>query len=104
MNEIRAPIEGLTDGEASGQGGWRRAPDGIMRGHQGRVGGVVWDKIQEGRIGSAGWDGSVRGWDVETSAGIFLRVRFNYGRIDSYLLTCGVCWVARTHGQICSLY
>ncbi len=74
LNEVRPPIEGLTDGEASGEGGWRRAPDGIMRGHNGRVGGVTWDKAEEGRIWSAGWDGSVRGWDVETGAGVVVRV------------------------------
>ena len=74
VNEVRPPIEGLTDGEANGEGGWRRAPDGVMRGHKGRVGGVVWDRGDEGRIWSAGWDGSVRGWDVESGAGTVVRV------------------------------
>lgn len=66
-------IEGLTDGEV-GSGGWRRMPDGVMRGHKGRVGGVVWDKADIGRVWSAGWDGSVRGWDVETGAAAVVRV------------------------------
>jgi len=74
MNEVRGPIEGLTDGEASGDGGWRRAPDAAMRGHKGRVGGVVWDKVDEARVWSSGWDGSVRGWDVKVGAGAVVRV------------------------------
>lgn len=77
MNEVRGPIEGLTDGEASGEGGWRRMPDGIMRGHRGRVGGVIWGNGDEGKVWSAGWDGSVRGWAVETGAGIVVRVSFS---------------------------
>ena len=71
---MRGPIEGLTDGDASGEGGWRRAPDGVMRGHKQRVGGVVWDKSDNGRVWSAGWDGSVRSWDVETGACVVVRV------------------------------
>jgi ribosome biogenesis protein YTM1 len=67
-------IEGLTDGDATGEGGWRRLPDGVMRGHKGRVGGVVWDKSEDGRVWSAGWDGSVRGWEVESGAGAIVRV------------------------------
>ncbi|WVR04492.1 ribosome biogenesis protein YTM1 [Kwoniella sp. DSM 27419] len=69
----RDPIEGLTDGDASGEGGWRRAPDGVMRGHHGRVGGVTWDKLDAGRVWSAGWDGAVRGWDVDTGAAAVVR-------------------------------
>ncbi|WVQ84238.1 ribosome biogenesis protein YTM1 [Cryptococcus sp. DSM 104549] len=69
----KAPIEGLTDGEATGEGGWRRAPDGVMRGHSGRVGGLVWDKLDAGKIWSAGWDGSVRGWDVDSGAAGMVR-------------------------------
>lgn len=66
-------IEGLTDGDV-GEGGWRRMPDGVMRGHKGRVGGVVWDKDEAGRVWSAGWDGSIRGWEVESGAGAVVRV------------------------------
>ena len=73
LNEERGPIEGLTDGDV-GTGGWRRGADGMMRGHKGRVGDLVWDKRDEGRVWSAGWDGSVRGWDVETGAGVVVRV------------------------------
>ncbi|RSH90780.1 ribosome bioproteinsis protein ytm1 [Saitozyma podzolica] len=65
-------IEGLTDGDV-GEGGWRRMPDGVMRGHKGRVGGVVWDKDEAGRVWSAGWDGSIRGWEVESGAGAVVR-------------------------------
>ncbi|WRT64956.1 ribosome biogenesis protein YTM1 [Kwoniella shivajii] len=67
------PVEGLTDGDSTGEGGWRRAPDGVMRGHTGRIGGTVWDKNDNNRIWSAGWDGSVRGWDVENGAGVVVR-------------------------------
>ncbi|WVQ97892.1 ribosome biogenesis protein YTM1 [Kwoniella sp. CBS 9459] len=69
----RDPVEGLTDGDSTGEGGWRRAPDGVMRGHQGRIGGLVWDKLDEGRVWSTGWDGSVRGWDVDSGAAAVLR-------------------------------
>ncbi|OWT35760.1 ribosome biogenesis protein YTM1 [Cryptococcus neoformans] len=72
-DQEKAPIEGLTDGDATGEGGWRRAPDAVMRGHAGRVGGLVWDKLDSGKIWSAGWDGSVRGWEVETGAAGVLR-------------------------------
>jgi ribosome biogenesis protein YTM1 len=73
MNEERGPIEGFNDGDV-GNGGWRRTPEGVMRGHKGRIGGVTWDKSDEGRVWTAGWDGSVRGWDVETGAGAVVRV------------------------------
>jgi len=73
MNEQRGPIEGFTDGDV-GTGGWRRAPEGVMRGHRGRVGGITWDKEDDSRVWTAGWDGSVRGWDVETGAGVVIRV------------------------------
>ncbi|WWD18794.1 ribosome biogenesis protein YTM1 [Kwoniella shandongensis] len=69
----KLPIEGLTDGDSTGVGGWRRVPDGVLRGHQGRVGGLVWDKLDSGKVWSAGWDGSVRGWEVETGAAGVLR-------------------------------
>ncbi|KAL7423568.1 ribosome biogenesis protein ytm1 [Cryptotrichosporon argae] len=71
--EVRGPIEGLTDGDATGEGGWRRAPDGVWRGHKGRVGGAVWDRQDTARVWSAGWDGSVRGWDAETGAAAVIR-------------------------------
>lgn len=67
MNEQRGPIEGLTDGDI-GEAGWRRGPSGVMRGHKGRIGGVVWDKTESGRVWTAGWDGSVRGWDLDMGA------------------------------------
>ncbi|KIR52962.1 ribosome biogenesis protein YTM1 [Cryptococcus gattii Ru294] len=72
-DQEKAPIEGLTDGDATGEGGWRRAPDAVMRGHTGRIGGLVWDKLDSGKIWSAGWDGSVRGWEVQTGASGVLR-------------------------------
>lgn len=72
-DQEKAPIEGLTDGDATGEGGWRRAPDAVMRGHTGRVGGLVWDKLDSGKFWSAGWDGSVRGWEVQTGASGVLR-------------------------------
>ncbi|RXK36254.1 ribosome biogenesis protein YTM1 [Tremella mesenterica] len=72
LGEVRGPVEGLTDGDI-GQAGWRRAPDGMMRGHKGRIGGVVYDKGSEGRVWSSGWDGSVRGWEVETGVCVTLR-------------------------------
>lgn len=69
-------IEGLTDGDATGESGmgWRRAPTLGFRGHSGRVGGLVWDKDEASRIWSAGWDGSVRGWDAGTGANVVVRV------------------------------
>lgn len=59
-----AVVEGLNDGEV-GEGGWRRMPDTVFRGHNGRVGGMVWDKRDKEKVWSAGWDGSVRGWELE---------------------------------------
>ena len=56
-------VEGLTDGDI-GQAGWRRGPDNTLSGHKGRIGGMVWDKMDKDRVWSAGWDGSVRGWDL----------------------------------------
>ncbi|ORX37061.1 chromosome organization and biogenesis-related protein [Kockovaella imperatae] len=67
MKEERGPIEGLTDGDI-GTEGWRRAPELIMRGHKGRIGSVAWDKQDTNKTWSGGWDGSVRGWDMETGA------------------------------------
>lgn len=58
-----AQVEGLTDGEI-GQAGWRRNPDNTLTGHKGRIGGMVWDKNSKDTVWSAGWDGSVRGWDL----------------------------------------
>ena len=72
MNEERGPIEGLNDGDV-GTGGWRRAPSGLMRGHKGRIGGVTWDKEDSSRVWTAGWDGSVRGWDVESGGAVVVR-------------------------------
>jgi ribosome biogenesis protein YTM1 len=71
-----APIEGLTDGDATGESGmgWRRAPTLVLRAHKGRVGGLLWDKEDGSRLWSAGWDGSVRGWDAETGANVVFRV------------------------------
>lgn len=73
MNEQRAPIEGFSDGDV-GTGGWRRGPDGMLRGHKGRIGGVIWDVEDQDRVWTAGWDGSVRGWDVEAGANVVVRV------------------------------
>lgn len=64
-------IEGLTDGE-TGLGGWRRLPDSVWRGHKGRVGALGYGG--NGVVYSGGWDGSVRGWDVETGENIVMRV------------------------------
>jgi len=84
----RGPIEGLTDGDAIGrEGGWRRTPDVVMRGHKGRVGGLVWDRTEAGRIWSAGWDGSVRGWDVETGVNAVIRVSAFYYTQTFVLIT-----------------
>lgn len=66
-------IEGLTDGDV-GEGGWRRVPDLVFRGHHGRVGAGIFDREDAGRVWSAGWDGSVRGWDAESGAGVVVRV------------------------------
>jgi ribosome biogenesis protein YTM1 len=72
----RGPIEGLTDGEI-GTGGWRRMPDGVLKGHKGRVGALGWAGKDVGKVVySGGWDGSLRGWDVETGANVVVRVSF----------------------------
>ncbi|KAK4684088.1 ribosome biogenesis protein, partial [Tremellales sp. Uapishka_1] len=69
----KLPIEGLTDGDATGTGGWRRTPELTMKGHKARVGGLVWDKQNKETIWSGGWDGSVRGWDWESGSGVVVR-------------------------------
>jgi ribosome biogenesis protein YTM1 len=72
----RGPIEGLTDGDI-GSGGWRRMPDGVLKGHKGRVGALGWAGKDVGKVVySGGWDGSLRGWDVETGANVVVRVSF----------------------------
>jgi ribosome biogenesis protein YTM1 len=49
----------------AGSGGWRKRPDLVLRGHEGRIGGAIWDTVVTGTDAwSAGWDGSVRGWDT----------------------------------------
>lgn len=62
--------------EGSG-GGWRKQPEMVMRGHEARIGGAIWDKAggNAGRVWSAGWDGSVRGWDAESGYQAELKVR-----------------------------
>ena len=87
VGEVRGPIEGLTDGDV-GEGGWRRAPEGIMRGHKGRVGALVWDKEQSGRVWSGGWDGSVRAWEVESGVCDVVR----QGPTDKSILTMDQFW------------
>ena len=67
QGNITSTIPGLTDGDVGG-GGWRRIADGVMRG--------CWDKNGKGTVWSAGWDGSVRGWDVQGGAGAVVRVNF----------------------------
>jgi ribosome biogenesis protein YTM1 len=51
---------------AANSGGYRKSPEMVLRGHNGRIGGSIWDKEQAGTVWSAGWDGSVRGWAVES--------------------------------------
>jgi WD40 repeat protein len=57
------------------KGGWRVAPEAVLRGHQARVGKAAWDKSDQGRVWSCGWDGSVRGWDVELQVNSVVKVR-----------------------------
>lgn len=69
-------IEGLTDGEV-GMGGWRRLPDNVFRGHKGRVGALGLASQGQGNgsvVYSGGWDGSLRGWDLETGENTVIRV------------------------------
>lgn len=57
--------------------GWRVGPEAVFRGHKGRVGRAIWDKTpggEEQKIWSCGWDGSVRGWDVETQVNFLIKV------------------------------
>lgn len=80
-DENRGPIEGLTDGDI-GSGGWRRLPDGILKGHKGRVGALGWAGKDVGKVVySGGWDGSLRGWDVETGANVVVRVSYLFSFI-----------------------
>ncbi|KAL7410122.1 WD40-repeat-containing domain protein [Mrakia frigida] len=56
--------------------GWRVGPEAVFRGHKGRVGRAIWDKTpggEEQKIWSCGWDGSVRGWDVETQVNFLIK-------------------------------
>lgn len=74
---------GETNGLAQADsGGWRRAPEIVLRGHQGRIGGSIWDKQEGGRVWSAGWDGSVRGWDVDSGAAEVIKVSHNLGCVS----------------------
>lgn len=73
MGKEKSTVEGLNDGDI-GSGGWRRIPDTTFRGHKGRVGGMVWDKKDKERVWSAGWDGAVRGWELEMGRGGVVRV------------------------------
>jgi len=59
------------EAQAKGEGvsGYRKAPIMTLRGHSARVGGVVWDRTEGGRAWSVAWDGTVRGWDVESGYG-----------------------------------
>lgn len=57
------------------KGGWRVAPEAVLRGHQARVGKALWDKSDQGRVWSCGWDGSVRGWDVDLQVNSVVKVR-----------------------------
>lgn len=58
---------GGSEKEVRGEGGWRKQPEMVMRGHDGRIGGAIWDKSPSSRkIWSAGWDGSVRGWESDS--------------------------------------
>lgn len=66
-------VEGLNDGDV-GEGGWRRGPDSTYTGHKGRIGGLVWDKRDKEKVWSAGWDGAVRGWELEHGSGGIVRV------------------------------
>lgn len=79
-------VEGLNDGDI-GEGGWRRVPDTTFRGHKGRVGGMVWDKNDKERVWSAGWDGAVRGWELEMGREGVVRVspRRVFASIGSWL-------------------
>lgn len=61
--------------EEAGGGGWRKQPEMVMRGHDGRIGGAIWDQSDSARVWSAGWDGSVRGWDAESGYQAELKVR-----------------------------
>lgn len=65
--DAAASAEATAQGE--GSAGWRRAPFVTLRGHTARIGGAVWDRSVSGRAWSAGWDGSVRGWDAESGVG-----------------------------------
>lgn len=55
-------------------------PDTEFRGHKGRVGALVWDKRNKERVWSAGWDGSVRGWELEMGQEGVVRVRVSAAR------------------------
>jgi len=83
-------IEGFTDGDATGEQGqgWRRAPDVTFHGHKGRVGANVWDKEDPTRVWSAGFDGSVRGWDAETGANLVIRVSSACGGLRRSVSEC----------------
>jgi ribosome biogenesis protein YTM1 len=64
------------EAQAKGEGvaGYRKAPIVTLRGHSARVGGVVWDRTEDGRAWSVAWDGTVRGWDVESGYGDVVKV------------------------------
>jgi len=65
---LAGPVAGENGLAGKDTGGWRKAPEMVLRGHTGRIGGSLWDKERDGMVWSAGWDGSVRGWDVDSGA------------------------------------
>jgi ribosome biogenesis protein YTM1 len=77
-----AAIEGFNDGDI-GKEGWRRGPDMVLKGHKGMVAGVMWDKTDKQRIWSAGFDGSVRGWNLEVGSAEIVRVRLGHSSLSS---------------------
>jgi ribosome biogenesis protein YTM1 len=75
-SSARARKKRKTAGASNGHAGATRlAPVHVLQGHVGQVGRAIFDREDAKRAYSAGWDHSVRSWDLEVGGQTSTRVR-----------------------------